>query len=405
MNLKKKHIILGVSGGIAAYKSVELLRLLKREGADVRVVMTANAAWFVGPLTFKALSGHPVCSGLFEDHADASIRHIDWAGEADAVIVAPATANIIGKLAGGIADDALSTLLLAVTAPVVVCPSMNTHMYLSRPVQRNLETLKADGRHILDPSAGDLACGTTGPGRLPEPEEILDRLKAVLTPKDLARKRVVVTAGPTHEPLDPVRFISNPSSGKMGYAVARAAEQRGARVTLIAGPNTLADPQNVKLIQVETAREMAEAVFGCLPEADLVVKAAAVSDYRPARAAARKIKKVKKEMTLALERNPDILEELGRRKKGQVLVGFAAETEKLAANATKKLAAKNLDMIVANLVGKPGSGFGVDTNRVKFFYKNGDKESLPAMEKDAVAHILLDRVVERFLKQDPKKSK
>jgi len=398
MNLKGKNIILGVSGGIAAYKSIELLRLLKREGAEVRVVMTANAGWFAGPLTFKALSGNPVCSGLFENQEDASIRHIDWAGEADAVIIAPATANIIGKLANGIADDALSTLLLAVTAPIVVCPSMNTHMYLSRPVQRNLETLKGDGRHVLDPAAGDLACGTTGPGRLPEPEEILDRVRAILTPKDLARKRVLVTAGPTHEPLDPVRFISNPSSGKMGYAVARAAEQRGARVTLIAGPNTLPDPPNVNLIRVKTAREMAEAVIGGLPDVHLVVKAAAVSDYRPVKPAARKIKKIQKEMNLSLERNPDILKELGKLKKGQILVGFAAETEKLAANATKKLTDKNLDMIVANLVGKPGSGFAADTNRVTFFYKNGDKESLPAMGKDAVAHILLDRIVERFFK-------
>ena len=403
MILKDKNIILGVSGGIAAYKSVELLRLLKKEEAHVRVIMTANAGWFVGPLTFKALSGHPVCTGLFEENEDASIRHIDWAGEADAVIIAPATANIIGKLANGIADDALSTLLLAVTSPLIVCPSMNTHMYLSKPVQRNLEVLKADGCHILDPAAGDLACGTTGPGRLPEPEEILDRLKAFLTPKDLAGKRVLVTAGPTHEPLDPVRFISNPSSGKMGYAVARAAEQRGARVTLIAGPNTLADPQNITLVRVQTARDMAQAVFEHMPAAHLIVKAAAVSDYSPIKQASQKIKKVKKEMTLPLKRNPDILKELGRRKKGQVLVGFAAETEKLEANATKKLTAKNLDMIVANLVGRPGSGFSADTNRVKFFYNNGDKELLPAMEKDAVAHILLDRIVERFLKRKKKK--
>jgi len=402
-DLKNKNIVLGVSGGIAAYKSVELLRLLKGEGADVRVIMTANACRFVGPLTFEALAGHPVCTGLFDNHDDASIRHIEWAREADVVVIAPATANIIGKLANGIADDALSTFLLALTSPIIVCPSMNTHMYQSRPVQRNLELLKGDGYHIVEPAAGDLACGTTGPGRLPEPEDILDRLKAFLAPQDLGGKRVLVTAGPTHEPIDPVRFISNPSSGKMGYAVARAAEHRGAEVTLVAGPNTLADPINVNLIRIESAREMARAVEDHSRDVHVIVKAAAVSDYSPRQQSSRKIKKVKDEMTLSLKRNPDILKALGSRKKGRILVGFAAETEDLEANAAKKLIEKKLDMIVANLVGKKDSGFSTDTNTVTLFFKGGARESLPSMEKDAVAHILLDRIVERFLKVKSKK--
>jgi phosphopantothenoylcysteine decarboxylase/phosphopantothenate--cysteine ligase len=397
-DLKNKNMVLGVTGGIAAYKSVELLRLLKGEDADVRVIMTANACWFVGPLTFKALSGHPVCTGLFDNNDDASIRHIEWARKADAVVIAPATANVIGKLANGIADDPLSTFLLAVTSPIIVCPSMNTHMYQSRPVQRNLELLKGDGYHIVEPAAGDLACGTTGPGRLPEPEDILDRLKAFLAPKDLGGKRVLVTAGPTHEQIDPVRFISNPSSGKMGYAVARAAEQRGAAVTLVTGPSTLSDPINVNLIRVESAREMARAVEDHSRDVHVIVKAAAVSDYSPRERSSRKIKKIEEEMTLSLKRNPDILKELGGKKKGRILVGFAAETEDLETNAAKKLTEKKLDMIVANLVGKRDSGFSADTNTVTLFFKGGAKESLPPMEKDSVAHILLDRIVEKFLK-------
>jgi len=396
-SLKNKNIILGVTGGIAAYKSVELLRLLKREEALVRVIMTENACRFVGPLTFQALSGQPVCTGLFKNEADTSIRHIEWARQADAVVVAPATANIIGKLANGIADDALSTCLLAVTSPVAVCPSMNTHMYQSAPVQRNIERLRMDGCFVIAPSAGDLACGTTGPGRLPEPEDILDRLVALLTPRDLEGKRVLVTAGPTHEALDPVRFISNPSSGKMGYAVARAAEQRGAEVTLITGPVCLPDPVNIDLVKVRTAAEMARAVFEKMENADIVVKAAAVSDYSPVDVSKQKIKKDKDQMTLSLKKNQDILKELGGRKKRQILVGFAAETENIEKNAVKKLAEKNLDMIVANRVGLPESGFEADFNTVTLFSKDGSRESLPVMPKDAVAHILLDRVLEHCL--------
>ena len=393
--IQKKNIILGVSGGIAAYKSVELLRLLVKQGASVRVMMTKNAQWFVGPLTFEALSGQPVCTDLFEKNDDASIRHIQWAEAADAVVIAPATANIIGKLSGGIADDALSTFMLAVTCPVIVCPSMNTHMFESRAVQRNLETLRADGHFIIDPESGTLACGTTGPGRLPEPEDIVDRIAYYLSTKDLKDKKILVTSGPTRESVDPVRFISNPSSGKMGLAVARAAEYRGGEVTLITGPTHLPDPNNVKIIRIQTAREMAQAVFENMEHSDIIIKTAAVSDYRPKDPATQKIKKEKGELVLYLERTQDILKEIGMRKKDQILVGFAAETENLEQHAETKRVEKNLDIIVGNIVGEPSSGFGADTNKVTLFYKDGTQEPLPVMEKDAVAHILLDRILKR----------
>ena len=391
--IEKKNIILGVSGGIAAYKSVELLRLLVKQGANVRVIMTENAQWFVRPLTFEALSAQPVCTDLFEKNDDVSIRHIQWAEAADAVVIAPATANIIGKLSSGIADDALSTFLLAVTCPVIVCPSMNTHMFESRAVQRNLETLRADGHFIVAPESGTLACGTTGPGRLPEPEDIVDRIAYYLSTKDLKDKKILVTSGPTREPVDPVRFISNPSSGKMGFAVARAAEYRGGAVTLITGPTHLPDPNNVKVIRIQTAREMARAVFENVEHSDIIIKTAAVSDYRPKDPATQKIKKEKGERVLYLERTQDILKEIGRRKKDQILVGFAAETENLEQHAETKRVEKNLDIIVGNIVGEPSSGFGADTNKVTLFYKDGTQEPLPVMGKDAVAHILLDRIL------------
>ncbi|UCH23932.1 MAG: bifunctional phosphopantothenoylcysteine decarboxylase/phosphopantothenate--cysteine ligase CoaBC [Deltaproteobacteria bacterium] len=392
--IKNKNIIIGVCGGIAAYKSVELLRLLKKQDANVRVIMTRNARAFVGSLTFEALSGQPVWTSLFEERNDAAIRHIDWAREADAVVIAPATANMIGKLAGGIADDALTTVMLAVTSPVLLCPSMNTHMYENRAVQRNLEILRRDGYYILEPGSGELACGTTGPGRLPEPEIILDRLISYLCPKDLKDKQVLVTAGPTQEPFDPVRFISNPSSGKMGFSVAKAAEQRGGKVTLITGPSHLSDPLNVTVIRVQTADEMAHSVFTHMEDAQIIIKTAAVSDFKPKKEVRHKIKKGDSAITIETQKTQDILKELGRKKKNQVLVGFAAETEKLEQNAAQKLVEKNLDMIAANLLGNPGSGFGEDTNKVTLIYKDGRKEVLPQMTKDEIAHILLDRILE-----------
>ncbi|MDY6792687.1 MAG: bifunctional phosphopantothenoylcysteine decarboxylase/phosphopantothenate--cysteine ligase CoaBC [Thermodesulfobacteriota bacterium] len=394
--IKNKNIVLGVCGGIAAYKSVELLRLLKKQGANVRVIMTENAGAFVGPLTFEALSGEMVCSSLFEKRDDASIKHIDWAKAADAVIIAPTTANMIGKLANGIADDALSTFMLAVTCPAGVCPSMNTHMYESRAVKRNLQTLRNDGYVVIEPGAGELACGTTGPGRLPEPEDMVDRLVKMLTIKDMKDKKVLVTAGPTWESIDPVRFITNPSSGKMGYALARAAEHRGGEVTLISGPATIPDPLHVNVVKIKTAQEMAQAVFEHSKKCHIIIKAAAVSDYRPKDNQKHKIKKDNDEMALDLIKNQDILKELGKTKKNQMLVGFAAETRELGKNAGKKLKEKNLDIIVGNLVGDPSSGFGTDTNKVTLFFKDGTKESIPEMEKDEVAHLLLDRIVERM---------
>ncbi len=397
--LKNKNVILAVCGGIAAYKSVELLRLLKKADAEVRVIMTQSAQWFVGALTFEALSGQPVFKDLFQEGSEASLRHIDWAQEADGVIIAPATANMIGKLANGIADDPLSTFMLAVTSPVVLCPSMNTHMYANQAVQRNLDTLRSDGYVVVEPGSGQLACGTTGPGRLPEPEEIFDRFLACLSPKDLAGKKILVTAGPTIEPIDPVRFISNPSSGKMGFAVARAAEYRGGEVTLISGPTPLPDPMNVTTIRVRTADEMAHAVFEHMGETDVIIKTAAVSDYRPQESHAHKIKKNENELVLRLQQNQDILKELGRKKKKhQVLVGFAAETKELEKNATQKMVEKNLDIIAANLVGAADSGFASDTNNVTLFFKDGTREPLPTMEKLEVAHILLDRIVAKKLK-------
>lgn len=394
--MKDKNIILGVSGGIAAFKSAELLRLLTKHGASVRVVMTRNALHFVGWMTFQALSARPVCVDLFDKGEQTSFRHIDWAAEADAVVVAPATANLIGKLANGIADDALSTFLTVVTAPMLLCPSMNTNMYFSPAVQRNLDLLRRDGRLILEPDAGDLACGTVGPGRLPEPDVILDRLARCLSPKDLDKRRFLVTAGPTREPLDPVRFISNPSTGKMGFAVARAAEHRGAAVTLVAGPTDLAAPRGVDFVRVQTAAEMARAILERYGQSEVVVKTAAVSDYRPQVRSDHKIKKDSEVLTLALERTTDILKELGRRKQHQVLVGFAAETEELERYAERKLAEKNLDIIVGNLVGVSDSGFGCDTNKVTFFFKRGAPEELPVMDKEAVAHVLLDRIADRL---------
>jgi phosphopantothenoylcysteine decarboxylase/phosphopantothenate--cysteine ligase len=389
--LHDKRLLLGVCGGIAAYKSVEVLRLLVKGGAHVRVIMTENARWFVGPGTFQALSGVPVCTSVFNAD-DAAIRHIDWAREADLAVVAPATANCLGKLAGGIADDALSTFMLAVTAPVLLCPSMNTHMYQHPAVQSNLARLRGFGHTILEPDAGQLACGTLGPGRLPAPEVILEAVLGLLAPQDLAGRRLLVTAGPTREPIDPVRFISNPSSGKMGFAIARAARHRGAAVTLVSGPVDLPDPPGITVRRVTTAAEMTDAVLSAFADADIVVKTAAVSDYRPRERAPHKIKKTSDTLGLTLEKTTDILKTLGERKRGQILVGFAAETQELAAHAAAKLEAKNLDMIVGNLVGSGDAGFGCDTNRVTLFLRDGSHEALPLMDKYDLAHAILDRL-------------
>ena len=389
-----KHILLGVCGGIAAYKSVELLRLINKQGAGCQVIMTANATHFIGPMTFEALSRRKVCSDLFQPQMDASIHHIEWAREADVVVIAPATANMIGKMANGLADDALSTLLLAATCPVLVCPAMNTHMYLSHAVQRNLEILRSYGVHILEPDEGEMACGTIGPGRLPEPAVIADRLEKLLCTKDFQNRHVLVTAGPTREVIDPVRFISNPSSGKMGYALARAAEMRGADVVLISGPVSLPAPHNVTVIPIISAAEMAGAVFEHLDRADVLIKNAAVLDFRPTTTHAHKVKKDQANSVITLERTEDILKTVAQRKrKDQVIVGFAAETRDIEAYAKEKLHTKNMDMIVANFVDGGQGAFGSDTNQVSVFYPDGHSEQLDRMPKAVLAHALLDRIV------------
>jgi phosphopantothenoylcysteine decarboxylase/phosphopantothenate--cysteine ligase len=393
-DLQNKNIVLGVCGGIAAYKSVEILRRLVKLGAKVRVIMTRSATHFVGPMTFEVLSENKVCIDLFDGEDDASIRHIAWAEEAHAVVIAPATANMVAKLAHGIADDALSTFMLAVTSPVLVCPSMNSNMFEHPAHRRNLRQLEADGCRVLAPGEGELACGTTGPGRLPEPFEVVDRLISMMTPDDLSGKAVLVTAGPTREPIDPVRFISNPSSGKMGYAIARAAEYRGARVVLVSGPVNLDPPLGVETVRVKTVDEMANAVFSQLEQADVVIKVAAVSDYRPVTAERHKVKKGDADIHLALTRTTDILKTIGQKKrKGQIVVGFAAETQNMENYARKKLVEKNLDLIAANLIGPPDSGFDTDTNRMTLFFADDRILKLDVMDKEAVAHLILDQVV------------
>jgi len=387
-----KRITLGVCGGIAAYKAAELVRLLVKEEALVRVIMTDNAGYFVGPMTFEALSQQKVCRTLFETSDEAAIQHIHWAQESDAVVIAPATANIIGKLAGGIADDALSTFMLAVTCPVLICPAMNTNMYQSRQVQHNLERLKSYGYKVLEPGSGELACGTVGPGRLPDPAIIMDAVRALFQPADFCGRRVLITAGPTREAIDPVRFITNPSSGKMGYAIARVAAMRGAEVTLVSGPTALAPPDGVRLIRVTSAAEMAEAVLAEMDGHQVIIKTAAVADFRPMAVSDRKIKKEDAEMVIQLERTRDILKAAGERKTHQILVGFAAETHDMESFARGKLAAKNLDMIVANHIGSPEAGFQSDTNRATFLFRDGRREEIGLMPKTELAGILLDRI-------------
>jgi phosphopantothenoylcysteine decarboxylase/phosphopantothenate--cysteine ligase len=393
--LRDREIILGVTGGIAAYKSVLLCRDLTQAGANVHVVMTDNATQFVTPLTFQTISGNPVTHQLFALFQGSEIGHVTLADRAHAMVVAPATANLLGKVANGIADDFLSTMIMATRVPVVFAPAMNVVMWESRAVQRNVELLCEAGYHLVGPVPGELACGVTGKGKMASPAEIIDALEIILSPKDLAGERVLVTAGPTLEPIDPVRFISNHSSGKMGYALARAAVRRGAQVTLVTGPTALASPLHVRTVRVTTAREMHEAVLREAQDATIVLKAAAVCDWRPAASAAQKIKKRQgSPPSLLLEPNPDILRDLGARKPpGQLLVGFAAETTELEANARAKLAEKNLDAVVANDVTAPGAGFLVDTNAVKIFTADGAEIGVPLTTKERVADRVLGVVV------------
>ena len=384
-------IVLGVTGGIACYKVVGLARTLEREGCDVHVVMTHSAGEFVGPASFAALTGNPVLTWTFED--PERLYHIKLAREADLVVVAPATAHLIARYACGLADDLLTNVLLVARCPVAVAPAMHSEMWLHAATQANVATLRSRGVSIIEPASGRLASGDEGPGRLAEKETILAEIRRLLTPAGvLAGKRVLVTAGGTQEPLDPVRFLGNRSSGKMGFAIAAQAAERGADVDLIAGPSALADPPGVRVKRVRTAAEMRQAVLEVFPHVDVVVKAAAVADFRPARPSESKIKKGEGVPHIELEPTLDILAELGATKTGQLLVGFSAETQDAIGNARKKLEAKRLDLVVGNLVNRPGAGFGSDRNAAVLVDREGGLEEVPLVDKHVLARIILDRV-------------
>ena len=391
--LTYKRIVLGVTGGIAAYKACDLVRRLVKQGAKVRVVLTENAARFVPPLSFEALSGNPAYTDTFAPRAQ--MEHIALARWADAFAIAPATANCLAKLACGIADDLLSTTALAMTAPLLIAPAMNANMWRHPATQQNLKTLLARGARTVGPDSGRLACGDDDVGRMAQPESIVAALDALLNPRqDLAGLRVLVTAGPTVERIDPVRYITNRSSGKMGYAIAEAARDRGARVTLVSGPVQLSAPAGVEVVYVESSAQLCKAVLERGAEADAVIQAAAPADFRPAQTAAHKIKKTGEGMTLALENTVDIAAELGRRKRpGQVLVAFAAETDDLLENAKGKLERKNADLVVANDVSRSDACFGVDTNAVTLITREGAR-ALPLMSKREAADGILDLVAE-----------
>ena len=392
-------ITLGVTGGVAAYKAAELVRRLQQDGFTVQVVMTRSAREFVTPLTFAALSGQKVITDLFaesggEANLESAIEHIAVAQRTDLLLVAPATADVIAKFARGIADDFLTTLHLASTAPVVIAPAMNVNMWNHAATQENLEMLRARGVHVVQPDEGYLACGMTGPGRLAGQEAIIAAVRDALKLKrDLEGETVVVTAGPTCEDLDPVRYITNRSSGKMGYAVAEVAARRGARVVLVSGPTALDTPAGVDRVNVRTALEMQQAVQRHFSDASVGIFAAAVADYRPVETDWRKIKRSKEPLTIRLEPNPDILASVAVEKGSRLVVGFAAETDHVAENARKKLTAKNADLIVANDVTAEGAGFDLDTNIVTLLARDGRDLALPKMTKREVAERVLDEVV------------
>jgi phosphopantothenoylcysteine decarboxylase / phosphopantothenate---cysteine ligase len=391
--LDGRELILGVTGSIAAYKAVYLLRELTRAGARVTVCLSEHAQEFVGPLTFRTLSGRPVLTHLFDPQSEAAVEHVALAEQAAAVVVAPATANLLGKAAHGIADDFLTTMLLAARCPVVMAPAMDGGMWSHPAVVANVATLRARGISVLEPDAGALASGLTARGRLPEVDAIVEAVLGALTPaRDLAADRVVVTAGPTREPIDPVRYISNRSSGRMGYALAAAAARRGAEVTLVSGPTTLVPPAGVVFVPVQTAEEMREAVLQHAARASIVIKAAAVADYRVQRPAAQKIKG-KRDLTLELTPNPDILAEVAARADGSFIVGFAAETNDVVANARAKLQAKGIDLLVANDVSRRDIGFDAEDNEVLLIDRWGGSRPLARMPKTAVAGAILDEIL------------
>ena len=395
MSLEGKNVVLGVTGGIAAYKACELTSRLRKAGAQVYVILTKNACRFVTPLTFETLSNHPAVTDTFDRPATWEVEHIALAKRADIFVIAPATANIMAKMAHGIADDMLSTTVLATRAPVLVAPAMNTGMWENPATRENVLTLKNRGVRFVGPEGGFLACGDTGAGRMSEPRDIFAAIQAVLNLKrDLEGLHVLVTAGPTQEKIDPVRYISNRSSGKMGYAIADAAARRGAKVTLVSGPANLPTPQGVEKVSIISTQDLFEAMTLRCPQADIVIQAAAPADFTPVQAADQKIKKQgDDDLVLRLKQTPDVAAQVGRLKRpGQTLIGFAAETQDVLGNAEKKLRKKNLDMIVANDVTAPGAGFDVDTNIVTFVTMAGT-ETLPCLPKTQVADELLDRAV------------
>lgn len=393
--LNGKHIVLGVTGSIAAYKIASLASMLKKQGADVTVIMTENATNFIHPITFEALTGNKCLTDTFDRNFEHSIEHVSLAKQTDVVLVAPASANVIAKAAHGLADDMLTTTLLACECPKIISPAMNTRMYRNRIVQDSIGLLEAYGMEVIRPDSGYLACGDTGEGKMPEPEVLLEFIIKACTPKDMEGLKVLVTAGPTCERLDPVRYLTNHSTGKMGYAIARAAMLRGAEVTLVSGETNLDAPMQVKRLSVISAADMAKEVKNCAPDQDIIIKAAAVADYRPKEISNKKIKKKDEELSVELERTEDILGYLGAHKKeGQFLCGFSMETENLLENSRQKLERKNLDMIAANSLKQEGAGFGTDTNVVTLLSKE-DTIELPLLSKEEVADRLLNYIMEK----------
>ncbi|MDU4933932.1 MAG: bifunctional phosphopantothenoylcysteine decarboxylase/phosphopantothenate--cysteine ligase CoaBC [Peptostreptococcaceae bacterium] len=392
--LKDKTVVIGVSGGIAVYKVCDVVSRLKKLGANVHVIMTKSATEFVAPLTFQSLSQNYVVSDMFEEPKTWDVEHISLAKKADVFLIAPATANVIGKIACGISDDMLSTTVMATKGKVLIAPAMNTNMYENPIVQRNIDTLKALNYDFIEPESGRLACGDMGKGKLASPENIVEAVVSTLTKKqDLKGERIIITAGPTVEAIDPVRYLTNRSTGKMGYAIAKEAIGRGAEVTLVSGPTKLEPPKNLrKFIKIESAQQMYEAVLDNLDENQIIIKSAAVADYKPKSYCNKKIKKNDDDLVIGLDRNKDIAYEIGKIKNDKILVGFAAETNDLIENAKNKVKKKNLDFIVANDLTKEGAGFGVDTNIVKIIDKDGIISEYPIMKKEEVANVILDKV-------------
>ena len=393
--LKDKTVVIGVSGGIAAYKACDVVSRLKKLNANVHVIMTKGATEFVTPLTFQSLSQNYVVSDMFEEPKTWDVEHISLAKKADVFLIAPATANVIGKIANGICDDMLTTTVMATTGKVLIAPAMNTNMYKNPILQRNISILKELGYNFVNPESGRLACGDVGEGKLASPETIVEAVVDLLSneKKDLEGKKILITAGPTVESIDPVRYLTNRSTGKMGYAIAKIAASRGADVTLVSGPTNIEPPSNIKkLVKVQSAKDMYNAIIDNFDENQVIIKSAAVADYKPKNYCNKKIKKSNDDLVIELDRNKDIAYEIGKIKKDKILVGFAAETNDLIENAKGKIKKKNLDFIVANDLTEQGAGFGTDTNIVKIIDKDGNMENFPQMKKDEVADVILDKV-------------